>query len=246
MREPETEKRCRRCNKTKPAADFYPAQHVRQDGTRGLHSWCVACCRHAGERQRDRRRGGPPTRKATRTNAHGDIWCAHCQAYGVPDDFAFPPSLHGKPDPYCRACLKALRKMTYRSIMATPERRQRWQARQRINSKRRWDGIRRNRGHFVRDAISLLQRRDFTRSDVAYVLDVNYLTLATWVRGEVIAVPNAANRSSPARRRAIGRRWRRRPTNAKPSRRGSSPWPTGSSRAGRRCRFAIRGKTAAG
>ncbi len=127
-----------------------------------------------------------------RVNTRGDVWCFSCRQY--------LPSLRFRRHPsrpawwsYCRDCTRAIDRQRTRCIPGTPE----WRAATegRVRRKRRQRAReRRGRVFFVRDAILLLRRRGFTKTEVAKLAGVSLGSLLKWEGGETVPDPNVAER----------------------------------------------------
>ena len=93
-------KQCTSCGAWKTFSEFSPSKKNRD----GRVSHCRACLRERGARDRDARRGGPPTRMTSRVTPPGMKWCPTCQAFCEVEDFGRNRSASDGLTGYCKPC----------------------------------------------------------------------------------------------------------------------------------------------
>jgi hypothetical protein len=93
-------KECRACGVSKPHSDFSPSKKNRD----GRVSHCKECLRARGARDRDARRGSPPSRKTARVTPPGMKWCPSCATFRAVEDFGSNRSTVDGRRAYCKPC----------------------------------------------------------------------------------------------------------------------------------------------
>ena len=93
-------KECTNCGIAKPFEEFSPSKKNRD----GLVSHCKACLRERAARDRDIRRGGPPTMITARVTPHGMKWCPSCEAFLDVEMFGRNRSAADGRTAYCKQC----------------------------------------------------------------------------------------------------------------------------------------------
>lgn len=171
------EKTCSRCLRTKGLDDFYVYEHK---GRPRASSACRSCTLRQAERKRHEARGGERQRMP-RYNAAGEAWCPNCRRYRCRADFRPHPSRPGHLWAYCRECTVELDRIRYRyrDKAAKREEHRRSCARKRQRNR----AAMAERDAFVRQAISTLKRRGFTRADICALGRFNQGNVIEWETG---------------------------------------------------------------
>lgn len=175
-----------------PAPDLPRCNAPTRSGTRCQRPQAAAggrCSWHAdGWRPLPRKR---PERRP-RMNQRGEVWCHHCERSLPADHFRWMdcPSL-AKPRfwPYCRACTRELDRMRWRG-----ERRERNNRSRLVRQRRQQRVERADRTAFVQQAIDVLRRRGFTKSEIAKLCGVSMTTVLRWEQGASRVTTNASRR----------------------------------------------------
>jgi hypothetical protein len=97
---PDEMKQCRCCGAEKAFSEFSPSKKNRD----GLVSHCKACLRDRGARDRDARRGSPPSCKTARVTPEGMKWCPSCEAFLSVEAFGRNRSTADGRTAYCKPC----------------------------------------------------------------------------------------------------------------------------------------------
>lgn len=154
------EKTCSRCLKTKTFDDFYL---FTDRGRERVSSMCKPCTRRYQVRRNEMLRNGPP-RRMPRYNDRGQAWCPNCRQYLSQDNFRPHPSRAGQLWSYCKPCVIELDRMRYR--YGDPAKKRAATQRNVQLARQRRRAAKQEREAFVRNAISTLKRRGFTRADI--------------------------------------------------------------------------------
>lgn len=134
----------------------------------------------------------PRPERRDRVNQRGEIHCCNCHAYLPANRFRWlhPPSWT-KPRwaSYCNDCQRELDRMRWRG-----ERREKNNQSRLVRQRRQQQAARRERAGFVRDAIGTLQRRGFTKSEIARLAGFSVTAIFRWESGRNGPTTNVSHR----------------------------------------------------
>lgn len=117
-----------------------------------------------------------------RYDGHGNVFCHNCRSYLPADRFAWKasPSMdRPRYNSYCRPCQREIDRMRW-----TGDRRLRLNERRLVTQAKHQRRDRKDRMHFVADAIQLLRRRGLTKAEISRLADVSMTSLLKWERKE--------------------------------------------------------------
>jgi DNA-binding transcriptional regulator YiaG len=179
-----TEKDCPRCRQTLPIGAFYSSP------ARKIGAYCKPCTRsYVRRRDELKRRARHAPHRKPRTNNRGEIHCPNCAQYLPATMFRRHPQRPRCYWAYCIPCTRELDRLRWRG-----ERREKHNAARTKRQRRQHQAEAQERTRFVADAITLLRRRGFTKTEIARLTQTSLASLSDWQGGTRRPTPAIAAR----------------------------------------------------